>query len=189
MPSTARHGRVLEELAIAAAELATYCDHVEHAEPAHPDVLLRTGQRLLEAAVTLADLEDVDLLEAYAVRLDTIEEASVRSDHIGGDDARQATTWRELQLVQLDHDRRYHPDVAGLARAEQLRHYAFHLAKLTGALARYARGTGREELRTRRLPDTLLFAIKLWTVTGQKLPQAALREANGTIRLPPVPDR
>ena len=43
-----------------------------------------------------------------------------------------ANSWRALQLVQAEHDRHYHPDVCGLTKGEQLRHYALHLAKIVG---------------------------------------------------------
>lgn len=178
------HGPILEELAIAAAELATYCDHVEHAESADPAQLLHTAQRLLEAAVILARFESMDPIEAYARRLDSIEAASAVADNGGGQAARQAGSWRKLQLVQVEHDRRFHPDVVGMARADQLRHYAFHLSKLAGAVARRIRGDAEEELRERRLADTFLFAIKLWTATGHRLPDAPLRDATGALMLP-----
>ncbi len=69
--------------------------------------------------------------------------------------------------MQIDHDRHYHPDVVGMAKVQQLRHYALHLAKAVGA---FAEPRGEQELLHRRLPDILLFAIKLPTVMGVRLP-------------------
>lgn len=81
----------------------------------------------------------------------------------------------QVQLVQLEHDRAYHLDVLGLSRADQLRHYAFHVAKLAGSFARRARGqAGDEEIVERRLPDVLLFGIKLATVMAERLPDEPL---------------
>ncbi len=82
----------------------------------------------------------------------------------------ETASWRELQLVQIEHDRFYHPDVVGLTKADQLRHYALHLAKLSAAAAETARElTPEEDFVTRRVPDMVLFGIKLATVTGEKL--------------------
>jgi hypothetical protein len=80
-----------------------------------------------------------------------------------------------LQLAQVEHDRRYHPDIIGLSKADQLRHNALHLAKLTGAVAAVAAGEGdRADFSARRLPDLLLFGLKLSTVSGESLPEQAL---------------
>ena len=43
-------------------------------------------------------------------------------------------TWRQVQVAQLLHDRRFHPDVFGLSSLEQLRHYTLHVTKLAGLL-------------------------------------------------------
>ena len=48
----------------------------------------------------------------------------------------------------------------------ELRHYAFHLAKIVGA---FADAANPDELINRRLPDVLLFAIKLRTAMGKRL--------------------
>jgi len=74
-----------------------------------------------------------------------------------------------LQRLQWEHDRNYHPDVLGLSRYDQLRHHAFHLAKLAGAAADAASGEPSDLLR-RRLPDLLLFGLKLATLTIDQLP-------------------
>lgn len=157
-----------------AAAVANYCDHAEHVETVDQGWLLAASIGLAEVAIDAARALGVDVIECYAARLGAIEAANVGS-HASGFDGeaagREAVTWRRLQLVQLEHDRAYHPDVLGLSKAEQLRHYAFHLAKLAGAYARAVDGEiEREELVGRRLPDTLLFAIKLATVCGRKLP-------------------
>jgi hypothetical protein len=99
----------------------------------------------------------------------------VPNRHDGGELARKASTWRELQLVQAAHDKDYHADVAGLSKAEQLRHYALHTAKLAGATAAAARaGADPADWLARRVPDMLLFGLKLATVTGLKLADEAL---------------
>ncbi|MGH2383329.1 MAG: hypothetical protein ACRDG7_19210 [Candidatus Limnocylindria bacterium] len=121
----------------------------------------------------------MNLLERYAERLGAIEARNVLARPDGPDGrtaARAAGTWRDLQLVQLEHDRYYHPDVFGLSRTEQLRHYAFHLAKIVGAFAEPAEP---DELISRRLPDVLLFAIKLQTVMGERLVDEPLPERRG----------
>jgi hypothetical protein len=55
----------------------------------------------------------------------------------------------------------YHLDALGLARADQLRHSAFHVAKLAGAFARAAGAeAGEAEIVEHWLPDILLFGTK-----------------------------
>jgi len=89
--------------------------------------------------------------------------------------------WRALQLVQDEHDQAYHFDVVGLTKSDQLRHYALHVAKLAGACADAARGDlGHEDFLARRVPDMLLFGVKLATVTSEKLPHESIA-ASGTV--------
>ena len=152
-----------------AAAVANYCDHVDHNEVVATGWVTGAGEALRHLAVDFAAAHDLDLIALYAVRLAAIEQRNVLV-HPGSFDGRaaaeQATTWRELQLVQAEHDRNYHPDVIGLPKVDQLRHYALHLAKIVGA---FAEPRDAEELIVRRLPDTLLFAIKLHTVMGEQL--------------------
>jgi hypothetical protein len=156
-------------LAPAAAAVANYCDHVEHNEVADTAWVTDAALVLQEEALLLARDAEIDLVEAYADRLRAIEMRNplFRLDKFDGRSAALAAeTWRDLQFVQIDHDRHYHPDVIGLTKAEQLRHYALHLAKIVGAFACPAE---LDEVLTRRLPDTLLFALKLRTVMGKCL--------------------
>jgi hypothetical protein len=157
-----------------AAAVANYCDHVEHNEPAEPGWVIEAGERLTIIALELAATSGRDLVQLYAARLASIETGNVlaqSNSFDGGQAALAANTWRELQLVQSTHDRTYHPDVVGMSRLEQLRHYAFHLTKIVGA---FAEARDDRELIDRRLPDALLFAIKLRTVMGSRLPNDPL---------------
>jgi hypothetical protein len=119
-----------------------------------------------------------------------IEERNVlchTASYDGASAALATTTWRELQLVQAQHDRVYHPDVVGLPKAEQLRHFALHLAKLAGNTAALVRGTvDEQDWLTRRVPDMLLFGIKLATVSGQKLGDEALPRPAAPERVAPA---
>jgi hypothetical protein len=152
-----------------AAAVANYCDHVEHNESAETSWVTEAAAGLSRLAFELAHTAGVDLLELYAERLGAIEARNVLA-HPGGFDghaaALAASSWRDLQLVQIEHDRSYHADVIGLAKVEQLRHYALHLAKIVGA---FAEAADHDELINRRLPDVLLFAMKLQTVMGKRL--------------------
>lgn len=170
------------ELASASAALANFCDHVEHNEAADRAWVVDTGQTLRGTACEIATLEGVDLHQLYAERLTAIERrnplwSEERFD--GANAAGAASTWRGLQLAQAEHDRWYHPDVVGLSKSDQLRHYALHVAKLCGATADAAREPNdRSDFVARRLPDLLLFGLKLATVVGQKLPEASLTEGD-----------
>jgi hypothetical protein len=174
VPDTAAFRDYALAAAPAAAAVGNYCDHAEHNEIVEVGWVLDAGDGLRELALSFARAHELDLLELYARRLGAIESANVLKRDGGFDGAaaaRAAATWRELQLVQAEHDRAYHLDVVGLARAEQLRHYAFHLSKIVGA---FAASTDEQELLERRLPDTLLFAIKLRTVMAKRLPDEPL---------------
>ena len=166
------------EFALAAAPLAAavanYCDHVEHNETSSTAWILEAAEGLVDLALQHAQGRDINLFRLYGERLRAIEDANVltRPNAFDGQAAvATATTWRDLQLAQVAHDRFYHPDVAGMARIDQLRHYALHLTKIVGA---FARGDSDDELLARRLPDTLLFAIKLHTVIGVRMADTQL---------------
>jgi hypothetical protein len=172
------------ELACASAAVANYCDHGEHNEPTDRAWVLDAGRTLRALACDVAGHEGEDLQERYAARLASIERRNPLWEperYDGGAAAAGASTWRALQLVQADHDRWYHPDVVGLPKQDQLRHYALHVAKLTGALAEIAQGSGDvADFCARRLPDLLLFGVKLPTVVGHRLPDTPLSPGRPT---------
>jgi hypothetical protein len=158
----------------AAAAVANYCDHVEHNEVADVGWVVSAGDVLRTLSIEFAESVKVDLIDLYAKRLRAIEGRNALARPGGYDGhgaALGAETWRDLQLVQADHDRYYHADVIGLTKAEQLRHYALHLTKIVGA---FAEASDPGDLVSRRLPDTLLFALKLQTVMGKRLPDEDL---------------
>jgi len=159
-------------LAITSASVSAYCDRAEHLEDTERDSIRAAGAELRALAVELAADRQLDLVRAYRRRLESVEQrhplypagfAAVEA--IPDQDA----TWRLLQGVQWEHDQHYHPDVLGLSRYEQLRHYAFHLAKLAGAASQAAHGD-EDDFVERRLPDLLLFGIKLATLVNERLP-------------------
>lgn len=161
------------ELSSIAGVVGNVCDHTEHNEAADPMDVRIAGQRLRAVAVRLANGSGRSITSLYGERLRMIEARNVLHREGGFDGAalvNETASWRELQLLQIEHDRFYHPDVIGLTKADQLRHYALHLAKLAAAAADTARGfTPPEDFLSRRVPDMLLFGVKLATVTGEKL--------------------
>lgn len=175
---------MVNSLAKAAGRVANYCDSVEHNEAADRAWVLDAAEILRSAAFSLADLIEEDVVELYARRLASIEQRGVAGAlpeaFDGSTAAREAKTWLDLQLVQLRHDRHFHPDVAGLAKYDQLRHYAFHLAKLVAAfIAAQADESSRADVVSRRLADTLLFGLALETVMGERLEDRSFRD--GTV--------
>jgi hypothetical protein len=160
-------------LAAIAGTVANVCDHAEHSELVDMHHVRRSGERLRELALSTAIAAGQDPLDLYAARLGAIERRNVlhhRGAYDGETAARRGRTWRDLQLVQIEHDRFYHPDVLGLAKLDQLRHYALHLTKLAGAAAEaVADAADHEDFVGRRVPDMLLFGIKLSTVAGVRL--------------------
>lgn len=161
------------QLASASASVAGYCDRAEHLEPTDPAVIRGAGAVLRELAVNLAAEREVDFVQAYRARLEAVEQRHplypAGSFAAINEIPDRGATWQRLQRVQWEHDRHYHPDVLGLSRYDQLRHYAFHLAKLAGAAAEAAGGNDGDFFQ-RRVPDLLLFGLKLATLTNEQLP-------------------
>lgn len=156
-------------LAPPSAAVANYCDHVEHNEHAERDWVLDAAEGLRELSCELALGAGLNPVELYAERLGAIEARNVisrKGTYDGHREALAARSWRDLQLVQLEHDRCYHPDVVGMAKDQQLQHYALHLAKAVGA---FAEPRQEKELLTVRLPDVFLFGVKLPTVMNVRL--------------------
>jgi hypothetical protein len=175
-------------LASIAGVVANVCDHAEHNEPTPIRDVRGSAERLRALAVKIARAAGREPLVLYAERLGAIERRNVlhRESRFDGNAAvREARSWRDLQLAQIEHDRFYHLDVAGLTKADQLRHYALHLAKLAGAAADVlASRTGYEDFVTRRVADMLLFGIKLSTVTGERLgDDAVVSSSDGAAEL------
>jgi G3E family GTPase len=162
------------DLATASAAVSNYCDHVEHNERTEIEDVREAGAVLRDTAVRLSSIGGFDPVELYARRLAVIEARHVlhTEDSFDGEAAaREIGDWRGLQLVQAAHDRAYHADVIGLTKCDQLRHYALHVAKLAGATAQVSRGElDRADWLQRRVPDMLLFGLKLATVTSEALP-------------------
>jgi hypothetical protein len=160
-------------LASASASISAYCDRAEHLEPTEPASIRSIGAELRMLAFELAADRKIDLVQAYRARLESVEQRHPLYPAAGFAAADEipevGATWPQLQRVQWEHDRHYHPDVLGLSRYEQLRHYAFHLAKLAGAAADAADGDA-SDFFSRRLPDLLLFGLKLATLTNEQLP-------------------
>lgn len=161
-------------LAVASADVANHCDHVDHNESAEVADVRRAARVFRENGVRLSLAAGCDPLDLYAARLRQIEERNVHhspNSYDGASAARAVTDWRSLQLVQDAHDKAYHYDVVGLKKSDQLLHYALHLAKLVGACSGVLREEVEEaDLLARRIPDMLLFGVKLSTVAAEKLP-------------------
>jgi hypothetical protein len=154
--------------------LAQFCDRAEHNEGTDRAIVSAAGEALRGCALSLLRARAVDPVAAYAERL-----ASMEARHpLGGAgvfDADEqiplAKTWRDLQRFQAQHDAVYHPDVCGLAKIEQLRHYTLHLAKLAWMLQDHALEQKPLVAPERdRFVDILVFGVKLATVCGSLLP-------------------
>lgn len=163
-------------VAEASAAVNNYCDHAEHNEVVEREWVTGAGHRMRLIAALLARVHGFEIGDLYADRLMMVEAKNVHfvagESFDGGAAALQTETWRDLQLCQIAHDRVYHPDVIGLTRCEQLRHYAFHVAKIAGSFAAVALAwdsDGLDDLLTRRLPDTMLFGVKLSTAMSERL--------------------
>ena len=186
-PSAKRYTNWVLELAPVAAAVANYCDHVEHNEAADPVWVTEAALKLRLLAVEMAISQGADIRGLYAARLQQIEQRNPLSrpgELDGAVLAAEATTWRDLQVVQIAHDRTYHPDILGLSKLDQLRHCALHLTKLVGAIAEVASGrAGEDDLYLRRVPDLVLFGLKLSTMAGERLSEKEISEARHSLKL------
>jgi len=134
------------------------------------------GRRLRNLAVVIAEELGIDMLHAYARRLERLEAKHV----LGPGDLRIpeririAHSWRDLQLAQAEHDATFHADVWGMSKRQQLLHFALHLAKLAGRYASITRDdqVALIELSDVIVPDVTIFGIKLATVMNVKLADA-----------------
>jgi hypothetical protein len=168
----------LRATAVAAGDVSLYCDRAEHAEPAPHEAVANAAALLRGGAVNFADAMRVDLFALYANRIRTVElrnPAHAINEFDGGEEARRASTWRRLQEIQVLHDREYHADIVGMPRIDQVRHCALHLAKLCGWYSRAVDDVHvRDELIEQRLPDTLIFSLKLDTLARVRLDASRL---------------
>ena len=160
-------------LTILTGAIANYCDHVEHNETADHKTIGSGAEELRRLALEIAGAQGLDLRTLYAERLAAIEGRNVLGHHgayDGAAAARSAESLRDLQLALADHDRVYHPDIIGMSKWDQLHHHVLHLIKLAAATAAVATtGASIDDLVSRRVPDMLLFGIKLSTVSGERL--------------------
>ena len=167
----------------AAADLAGFCEHVEHNEPNSVNEAARAGDRLRDVASQLSARSGVSLVAEYAARIRAVEEqsilrhASLFEDAVslpGAEALASATTWEDLQVGQIIHDRQFHPDVFGLPKIEQVRHYTFHVTKLAGLLVEAIDNDDWESFQYERLADVAIFGVKIATVCNIRLPRVTI---------------
>lgn len=162
----------------AAAACAAFCEHIEHNEPATTHQVVAAAESMRRVAAQLADQSGLSLRQAYEDRIRSVETTSLlryvetveQVDLVGADVLASARCWDEVQIAQLAHDRRFHPDVFGLPKIEQLRHYTFHVTKLAGLLAEAVEQDSWDVFRDERLADIAVFGVKLATVCNERLP-------------------
>lgn len=166
-----------------AAQLASFCEHVEHNESNSVEAVVCAGDRLREIAAELSVRSGLSLASAYAARIRAVEERSLLrhlslfdspTDLRGANALDSAKTWDEVQISQIMHDRQFHPDVFGLPKHEQIRHYTFHVTKLAGLLVDAIDNDDWHAFQQGRLADIAIFGVKIATVCNLKLPPRAV---------------
>ena len=164
----------------AAADLAGFCEHVEHNEPNSVESAASAGDRLRQIASQLSVRGGVSLVAKYAARIRAVEEksllrhASLFEDEMslaGAEALTFATTWDELQVGQIIHDRQFHPDVFGMPKIEQIRHYTLHVTKLAGLFVDAIDNDEWDAFQRERLADIAIFGVKIATVCNVELPR------------------
>lgn len=168
-------------LAGCAERCSRFCDRSEHLEPAELGDVVGAGRELRLTAAWLCSVEGISLQALYAARLRFVEASSLHRfidvgvESLSGADALdRSVTWADVQLAQNLHDRQFHPDVFGLAKSEQIRHYSFHVSKLAGLLSEAVAGNQWIGFRDTRLADVSIFGVKLATVCNQRLPPSEI---------------
>jgi hypothetical protein len=163
------------EASVLVASVAAYSDHIDHNEVADiSDVraaaagLRELGRRIIGTAGETLPQAWAERLSGFEVRHPALEGPSDAPERI-----RRATTWRETQVAQYDHDRLYHPDIIGLAKRDQLLHAVVHIAKASGDLAKAATCTDAVDgmIVRDRAVDLAVFGVKLATLCGERLPE------------------
>ena len=165
-----------------AAALAGFCEHVEHNEPTIHQMPIDAARRLRAIAVDLATTTEIDLARSYATRIAQVEATSLHSQVPGssipflpGADAMtSAATWADFQVAQVVHDRQFHPDVFGLSKIDQLRHYTLHVTKLAGLLIDAIDSNDWPSFSPDRLSDLAIFGVKIATTCNERLPASPL---------------
>ena len=180
--------RAERTLVLCAASFASFCEHVEHIEPSTVGEVITSAQKMIKLASQLSVSENISLRGAYESRIRAVEKGSLHrfvdlgvEVLTGADALARANTWDEVQVAQILHDRQFHPDVFGLSKIDQLRHYTFHVTKLAGLLTQSILEDSWSEVRAQRLPDIAIFGVKLATVCNELLPHVEVDTAE---RLP-----
>lgn len=164
---------VVRALVRVTGRLARFCDRAEHNEGVERATVAESAAELRGMSTLLLHRCGVDPVGAYGERLAAMEARHPLAGAGLFDAADQvplAKTWRDLQVVQARHDAVYHPDVLGLAKIEQLRHYTLHLAKLAWLLQDREEMLQDAQLVLDRITDLLVFGVKLSSVCGELLP-------------------
>ena len=98
----------LVDAAQAAASVANYCDHAEHNELTERSWVSRAAASFRRLSIEMAAAAEDDIQRLYVGRIAQIEERNALWDpdrFSGSDLAARATSWRGLQLAQIEHDR------------------------------------------------------------------------------------
>lgn len=177
-PSESELSRAAFSLIRSAAACAAYCEHVEHNEPTTIHEVVAAADALRHIAAQLADRSGLSLRSLYEARIRAVEQSSLLQNVsgldgtalAGADALTTAQCWDEVQIAQVLHDRQFHPDVFGLPKIEQLRHYTFHVTKLAGLLVDALDDGTWSMFRDERLADIAVFGVKLATVCNERLP-------------------
>ncbi|MFC6609810.1 hypothetical protein ACFQFC_22605 [Amorphoplanes digitatis] len=160
-----------------AAELARHCDRAEHNEQVDRAKLLGAAADLRAMGWRLSAGFGADLRQRYADRLEMLESRHPLAGggaFDGGEAVRVSKTLLELQRAQIRHDMVYHPDVAGMPKYAQLRHFTLHLTKLTALLLDAIDGHDRDDFVNHRIADIFIFGIKISTVAGERLSEEVI---------------
>ena len=166
----------------ASAACASFCEHVEHNEPTTTHGVVEAAAEMRRVASSLAAASGQSLRSLYLERLRSVEASSIfrftgvpgGECLVGAEALARSDHWENAQVAQVIHDRQFHPDVFGLSKVDQLRHYTFHTVKLAGLLVDAIDRNEWPAFVRARLADVAIFGVKLATVCNEKLPPSPI---------------
>lgn len=170
-----------KQFVLAAATLSKHCEHVEHCESNSVNDINLVSEKLLQIALSIAIENKINLAEVYLKKLQTVEaKKHLQKTLLNEDPSLQAgpltkdITWQKIQINQLIYDRQSEPNMLGIPKYEQVRHYALQITKLASLLFEATENNQLKDFCDKHLADIAIIGVKLATLRGIKLPDLEL---------------
>jgi hypothetical protein len=158
------------QLAAASAEIAGFCDAMEHVEVSERRDVAAAAAQMLAVAAGMWSGTATELAAAAVARLrQRISKRSLDEGDMAGFDAAVAGRAPSLATVHAavaDHDRRVEPDFVGRPRMDQLRHLSYTGPKLLAKALAASAPPARDKVAV----ELTLLGVRLLAVVRMPLP-------------------